>query len=426
MKRYLISLLAFAVALLATAADPTATSYNRTECQGSSMPYPTPEKLRQYPDSMVPVLVNHVGRHGARFPASGRYVASVVQMLHSADSMGTITPQGRKLVKLCEQITRNVDGQWGALDSLGMAEQRAIASRMFATFRPLLGGDKPVIKAYSSYSPRCIASMDEFTHQLARLNNKVEMWSTSGRQNSPLLRFFDLSEDYKAYIAEDKWRETLDTFISSVTPQATAAAQRVLGDKFPLTDEQARKFALDEYKVVSGCQAMSIVPSSATYFTEQEYNALWACENLRHYLTYAASTLSTEPADMASPLLANLVETTQAAIDDPDGVPAAILRFGHAETLMPLLSLMHLPGCYYMTNYFDTVAMHWRDWYVVPMAANLQLILFRVEATGNYYVRVDLNETPVPLIPGRTTLYTPWAAARDYMTRCIPMYLMEN
>ena len=97
------------------------------------------------------------------------------------------------------------------------------------------------------------------------------------------------------------------------------------------------------------------------------------------------------------------------------------LRFGHAETLMPLLALMHLPGCYYLTNYFDTVGKHWLDFNIVPMAANLQMILFRSDS-GKYYLRTDLNEIPVTLIPGDDTLYLPWTRARAYLERCLPLY----
>ena len=75
-----------------------------------------------------------------------------------------------------------------------------------------------------------------------------------------------------------------------------------------------------------------------------------------------------------------------------------------------------------MTNYFDTVGLHWRDFHVVPMASNLQMFLFKSKS-GRYYVRVDLNEVPVPLIPGRSDLYTPWEKAKEYMTRCLPLYL---
>ena len=91
--------------------------------------------------------------------------------------------------------------------------------------------------------------------------------------------------------------------------------------------------------------------------------------------------------------------------------------------LMPLLSLMRMPGCYYLTNYFDTVALHWRDFDVVPMAANLQIVLFK-SAKGRMYVRFDLNEIPVPINPNTPeTTIIPWDEARTYLTRCLPLHM---
>lgn len=125
-----------------------------------------------------------------------------------------------------------------------------------------------------------------------------------------------------------------------------------------------------------------------------------------------------------------LIRSTDAAIPapgkkaDPD-VPTVLLRFGHAETLMPLLSLMRLPGAYYMTNYFDTVALHWHNFYVVPMAANLQMVLFKARS-GRYYVRLTLNEVPVSLDPDTTPGFIPWEQARDRLLRCIPLYLRAD
>lgn len=49
-------------------------------------------------------------------------------------------------------------------------------------------------------------------------------------------------------------------------------------------------------------------------------------------------------ADIASDLVLNLIETTDNYISNPTESPRAILRFGHAETLMPLLSLLHFPA----------------------------------------------------------------------------------
>ena len=92
---------------------------------------------------------------------------------------------------------------------------------------------------------------------------------------------------------------------------------------------------------------------------------------------------------------------------------------------MPLASLLRLPGCYYMTNYFDTVAQHWKDFYVVPMAANVQFIVFKAAKSGRYYVRTDLNEQPVTLLPNDKRIYVPWTEARNYMMRCLPLIMQE-
>lgn len=408
----------FASATLTHAADPTDTHYTMEQCQGSAIPYPVRSvKDLVYPDSLTPVYINHVGRHGARFLSSSKYTTSLSRILHRADSMRTISPAGKKLLDLCNLVVSRTAGRWGALDSLGMAEQRAIASRAFAAY-PMLFKDRK-INAISSYVPRCVMSMDEFTHQLTRLDNHIEIYTSSGRQNSPLVRPWDSDSDYKTFMAGEEWHKVYDEYVDSHAP--LTVAPRLLGKNYPLTEGEARDFGLAVYKVIAGCSAMAIGVDLSLYLTEPEINALWSIENLHHYLTHSASTLSTAPATMAAPLLADLIKTCQDAISGANPY-SVMLRFGHAETLMPLFSLMHLPGCYYMTNYFDTVGLHWRDFYVVPMAANLQMILFRSE-TGRYYVRVDLNETPVPLIPGRSMIYIPWNTAQDYLVRCLPLYM---
>lgn len=128
--------------------------------------------------------------------------------------------------------------------------------------------------------------------------------------------------------------------------------------------------------------------------------------------------------DMAASLLRDLISTMDSAAAGTNPY-SVMLRFGHAETLMPLLALMRLPGCYYLTGRFDTVGMHWRDFFVVPMAANLQMILLRAKS-GKLYVRVDLNERPVTLIPDRPEIYIPWETAGAYLSRCIPQQLIPD
>lgn len=418
MRKIFLSVLGAVMSVgMAWGQNPMATDYSMIECDGSLTPYPTDINPAVFPDSLKPVYINHVGRHGARYPASSANCLKLRKALTKADSLGTITPTGRQLAKLNDLVIKESENRWGALDSLGMAEQRAIATRMFYNFGEIFK-DGATVNAISSYSPRVMMSMYCFTHQLDRMDNRINFITSTGRMNSPLVRPFDVDEDYKAFRKENLTNTVYQDYFTQECP--TAAIKRVLGERYPFaSDEDMRDLAIAEYYVVAGCRAMNITPNAAKYFSKEEYNALWSCFNLRQYLQRTATTISSVPADIASQLVQDLISTTEGFINGTN--PAVCnLRFGHAETLMPLLSLMRLKGCYYMTNYFDTVGLHWKDFEVVPMAANLQMILFKSN-TGRYYVRVDLNERPVPLIPNSSNLYTPWGEARNYLTRILPL-----
>lgn len=414
MTRFILFITLFISLSVFGQADPTATLYSFDDCLGSARPYPVPVQDVAYPSDLKPVMINHVGRHGARFPSSPRYATELRTALLRADSAGTITPRGKQLLALATYVIDRCHNYWGALDSLGMAEQRGIASRMFLNY-PQLFIDKKV-KAISSYSPRCVMSMYEFTHQLDRLDNKVELYTSAGRQNTPLMRFFDNSIDYYDYVNSKVWNTPYQD-VANIKITATPL-KRVLGD-LPLSRKEVETIAMAEYSFLAGLPAMSVNVDISQYLTIEEFNALWSMHNLRQYLLRSATTLSTAPAEIASPLLLDLINSTDNFINGTDATTVH-LRFGHAETLMPLFSMLHIDGAYYLTNYFDTVGQHWRDFSFVPMAANLQMILFK-NAKDEYVVRFDLNEVPIKLIPNDDRIYLPWADARAYMVRTLPL-----
>lgn len=404
---------------IARGVDPTDTSYSFQQCEGSAMPYPVPAESVTLPDSLTAVFINHVGRHGARFPSSSKNVTTLIRELAKADSAKALTPAGEELLTLAKFVSETSRNRWGALDSLGMAEQRGIASRMFRNYGMLFNDTR--VNAISSYSPRCVMSMYEFTHQLDRLNNHVEITTSSGRQNSPLMRPFDLDPDFIEWAKSGDWKAAYEMQFETMMP--TAPARKLFKSEYAkeMTNDDARKVSFHAFKLLQGLSAMGLPSKMERYFTREEANQAWSCTNLSHYLERTASTLSTLPAEIAAPLLTDLLTTAEAAVEGKQQY-AVMLRFGHAETLMPLLSLMHLDGCYYLTNYFDTVALHWKDFHVVPMASNLQMILVKSKS-GKMYVRFDLNERPIPLLPGSDIIYTPWQQAREYLLRCIPLHL---
>lgn len=419
MIRKIFFILALITATVCAAAeDPTATHYDTNLCLGSQRPYPDIDDTRcQYPDSLTPVFINHVGRHGARYPSSPRNYVALNQALMHADSAGTITDKGRRLLAITDHIIEAAHNRWGALDSLGMAEQRGIAWRMFKTFPKLFDGT--TITAISSYSPRCVMSMYEFCHQIDRLNNNVDIVTSSGRVNSPLMRPFDLDRDYLDFISQRQWQPPYELYMRTTVP--VNAIYNLTGRPDDMDRDRAQELAMNLYGVVAGWQAMGLDLDPADFVTPDHLNALWSVFNLRQYLQRTATTISAVPADVAATLLLDLITTTDAAVNGTSDATVK-LRFGHAETLMPLLSLMRVRGCAYLTNYFDTVGLHWRDFDIVPMAANVRLILFSTPK-GRHYVRLDLNEVPVPLLPDSDAIYVPWDRARAYLMNCVPLYL---
>ncbi|MBQ2045741.1 MAG: hypothetical protein II260_00950 [Muribaculaceae bacterium] len=410
--------LSLLIAITSFATDPTATKYSSADCQGSLKPYTAPTKEYTYPDSLAPVFINHVGRHGSRFPASATHCKAILDALENAKTQGTITARGKELLTLVESVMEKANGQWGALDDLGVAEQRGIAARMYSRYPSLFKEKK--VEAISSYSPRCVMSMYSFTHQLTRMNNSIELTTTSGRGKSSLMRPFDVEMSYKDFIELGAWKEPYQQHFDKVVP--TSAIERVLGKDYNYGEINPKDLAIVEYYVIAGMSAMEMECDASKYFTTEEYNALWSCFNLRQYLQRTATTLSSVPADIASPLLCDIIESTDLVVERGGNTSvSAKLRFGHAETLMPLLSLMRLKGCNYKTNYFDTVAKNWQDFNVVPMSANIQFVLFKTKG-GNFYLRIDRNEEPIAFIPNSTDIYVPWEKARQYLSNCVPLY----
>lgn len=396
-----------------TAVNPFATNYPWEDCRGSAALYPVPHRTAVYPDSLTPVMINHVGRHGARYPASPSHLNAVVKALDRAASAGTITPAGRRLQRLAGRVTAAVDGRWGELDSTGVYEQRGIAARMYAEFPELF--EKGRVEAASSYVPRCVMSMYEFCHEISQCCPKVEIATKSGPSLNGLLRFFD-SKKYKTTVRSAAYKGLLDSMMRRTVTMEPL--RRVLGRDYVFGSDSVA-LALDEYSMLAGLEAMGMAVGISEWFSPEEYNSLWAAFNLKQYVDRTSTTLSSTPADVAAPLLDNLIVTTDRFIAGDESVATVNLRFGHAETLMPLLSLMRLRGCYYLTHNYESVALNWMDFNVVPMAANLRLILFRSDS-GRYYVRVDHNEVPLPLLPGSSDVIVPWNTARVYLISLLP------
>ena len=328
--------------------------------------------------------------------------------LEKARTDGTLSSRGAGLLDITRRAIAAGQGHWGELDSLGRAEQQAIATRMFHSVPQLVRNHKnrrhiQLCAAMRGKHGRIRPDPRPALRRQCRHSRGLRTGILSAA--AP----FETDSAYITFAADKPYAGILSGFTHAEQP--IEVAYSMVGDG--ITPEQAESLTASIYYVISSLAAMGIDYDAMNIFSLEEYNRMWQVDNLRQYLSRTATTISSIPAGIASDLVWDLIETTDDFIDGSD--PATIyLRFGHAETIMPLASLLRLPGCYYLTDCFDSVALHWQSWHVVPMASNIQQILFRAPS-GNYYLRTDLNEVPVPLIPGSDELYVPWERARYFM-----------
>ena len=125
--------------LLAAISLIAAISYGFTYDNGraSLSPYPECTSITEYPDSLTPIFINHVGRHGSRYPAGSFHTMMLKKALDEADSLNTITPLGKQLKEETERVITATAGRWGELDTIGEKEHREIAGRMYKKYPQL-------------------------------------------------------------------------------------------------------------------------------------------------------------------------------------------------------------------------------------------------------------------------------------------------
>ena len=128
----------------------------------------------------------------------------------------------------------------------------------------------------------------------------------------------------------------------------------------------------------------------------EEICRLYECHNFRFFASKGPDTLYQKGRQWAF-----VWRTMQDILDKADsdlqtGEYAARLRFGHDGCMMAMFAMLGLEG---WTSEIEDPADAWKVWDVsrIPMASNLQLVLFGRGATDPLLLLMLLNEEPVEL-----------------------------
>ncbi len=377
---------------------------------GSMMPYDfnAADSVVPWGEDMKPVFINYVARHGARFLSSAKKTESLRRQLQEARSGGYLSAQGAQFFDVIEKVDSVTAGNWGALNAIGIAEEQRLGREMAAIAPELLS--RGCVEAVGTYVPRVVMTMYELCHELARHSSYLRIATSEGHQFDSLLRFFTTDTDYVDYLDHGSWKKPYDDFVRS---HISVAPAQTLFTK-PMDSSRLRAMTQEMYGVLQSLPAAGLSWQPDIWFSQAEYRACWEAANLQHYYERSVSPCSRIPAKSACILLRDIINSTDSALSGEKGDVVARLRFGHAETVMPLFALMRLQGCYSPDAPAGDVARFWRDWEVSPLGANLLMMVLR-DCSGEFYISLRLNGRWISP-DGSQNKIVRWTAVRDLWT----------
>lgn len=420
MKKLLFYALIFASAFTANARDARAEIEARPErAAGVYFAYPTDliETDSKIPKGYEPFYITHYGRHGSRYLINDNDYERVMQVLDKADKAGALSDRGKLLKAQMDTIWAEAQGRGGELSPLGARQHHGIGKRMAEKYPAVFDGDARVT-AVSTQVMRCAHSMFNFINGLKEVNPALDIPMESAKRQMKYLSYQSPEssalnrptgpyyQDYKRFKAS---KSNPDRIISTLFSDPEYVSIWVDKDGF----------VNDLYWLASDLQNMETDIDLLPLFTTDELFDLWQYANFSFFArasTYPRAN-GTHVAN-ARNLLTDFIDNADAYL--ADGSHGATLRFGHDSNIIPFLGLMRVDGCFADTEVPDELCSEYADYYVSPMATNIQFVFFRPAKgkKGDILVQVLHNERAAGLPiadAGSKGLYR-WVDLRAYLT----------
>ena len=332
------------------------------------------------PRGYKPFYISHYGRHGSRWLSSASPYVNPDTILGKAHAAGKLTALGESLYERVSIAAADAYMRYGDLSELGAMEHRDIAGRMFHSFPEVFStkkGRECNIYSRSTTVPRCILSMAANNERLKELNPAINMTREASARNNYLNNAYGYyKRDSLNAVTNRFLEENLDTehFVSMVFTDPEYAEEHVTS---PLS------FMNDLYAIASDLQDIPHLDiSMSDIFSREELFILWQASNFRRYYFFT----SQEALDSTKLLLRDILDCAEDAIEGNN--ISADLRFGHDSYISPLFALMDINGTFRQEPDIEKVYTSWSDFRISPMGANLQLIFFRNDKTGDIIVKV--------------------------------------
>jgi hypothetical protein len=372
------------------------------------------------PEGFEPFYFTLVGRHGSRYEQKGSRFNKVSATLDKAHELGILTKDGELLRECAKAIAEAQKDHDGELSDLGAEQWRGIAHRAYDRFSKVF--DKGFIEGKSSTSLRCVLSMVAFNDAMKEKNPKIkvhqqarasELWIVRPLANNPavskeakeLCANYNKSGEWTK--ARKEWERSYDAsdFLSKITTDKTRLLEECGGKK----DERMLRYSFitllfgENFELGDRALLNRLFSVDDLYFMYVYQTSNWVNNSIGRGNEFVEARQSHMEA-----MILDILGKGNAAIkgENPN---CANLRFTHDSYVGPLLSAMGYDGCVPQWNEnIEIASTSFNHGLNVPMAANLQIILYRDKA-GKIFVRSLINERDATLpIKCATAPFYPW------------------
>lgn len=433
MRRITTFILALLLSVVAFAQTPEAVLESISKYPNHAYPeaaiYPgaPAEGIAAAPEGYEPFYFSLVGRHGSRYERSDKYFKRALTVFDKANELGILTEDGKLLHKKIKDIYDAQQGNDGELAPLGFEQWNEIGERAYNNFGKVF--ESGSIEAKSSVSLRCVFSMTSFTNaikgkvpsiKVAQHARKSDLWIIRPLANDPAFTKEDkkiIAEAKKELGADEfrkEWEKKYDVsaFISKVSTNPEAFVKKCGGDA---------PFMIARHTIISLLFGENFGHGDrellTRLFTPKELYGLYVHQTsnwVNSSMGRGAEAVEAYQAYMR-PMVEDILNKANTAIkgENPD---VANLRFTHDSYVGPIMSVLGYEGCVPQWNEnIELAAASFNHGTVVPMAANLQIVLYR-NKQGKVLVRSLINECDAYLpIKSKTAPFYTWKEFCKYV-----------
>lgn len=425
-KRLFLLLAAVVLTVSAVAQSPEAIRASLAKYPNLAYPvastYPSVPlgEIAAAPEGFEPFYFTLVGRHGSRYEQKGSRFNKVSATLDKAHELGILTKDGELLRERAKAIAEAQKDHDGELSDLGAEQWRGIAHRAYDRFSKVF--DKGFIEGKSSTSLRCVLSMVAFNDAMKEKNPNIkvhqqarasELWIVRPLANNPavskeakeLCANYNKSGEWTK--ARKEWERSYDAsdFLSRITTDKTRLLEECGGKK----DERMLRYSFitllfgENFELGDRALLNRLFSVDDLYFMYVYQTSNWVNNSIGRGNEFVEARQSHMEA-----MILDILGKGNAAIkgENPN---CANLRFTHDSYVGPLLSAMGYEGAVPQWNEnIEIASTSFNHGLNVPMAANLQIILYRDKA-GKIFVRSLINERDATLpIKCATAPFYPW------------------